>query len=114
MFRQNPFVGNVLVQLLRTVRQLRPTNVGGFYQLFEVLMAFFRNRADLEAERCSGIRSSFTAKVLVQPLFNSYPDHALIPFLPVEDIWEAYAPFRLLPAARYTRSDRVRDQHSKI
>lgn len=102
------------LEMLRTVRQLRPTSVGGFYQIFEVFMAFLKNRADHEAEIYFGISSSCTVPALIQQFFNSCPDSALIPFVPFQDIWGSYAPFRLLPAARYKCLDFVRDQHSKI
>lgn len=102
------------LEMLRTVRQLRPTSVGGFYQIFEVLRAFIKNKADPDAEICFGISSSCTVQVLVQQFFNPCPDYALIPFVPFEDIWETYGPFRLLPAARYNCLVSVRDKHSKI
>lgn len=80
---------------------------------FEVLMSFLKNRADLEAGICFGVSSSCTVQVLVQRFFNSCPDYALIPFVPFEDIWEPYAPFRLLSTARYDCLDPVRNQRSK-
>lgn len=97
------------LQMLHTLRQLRSISIGGFKQLFDVLLAFLKAGADPEARihdvkaRGCSKSSIYTARELLQQCFTCAASYVLIPFMPFEEAWQACGPLRQLPATQYSR-----------
>lgn len=107
------FEGRILsttpwLEMLRTLRQLSPTSLEGFNQLFQVLKAFLESKADPEAQiyHTRGTESSLaldcTAKDLIQRCFTCTSGGGLIHFVPFEEAWKACRPLIHVPATRFS------------
>ncbi|KAJ0119786.1 small s protein [Diaporthe amygdali] len=94
------------LEMLRTLRQLSPTSLEGFRQLFGVLKAFLESGADPEAQiyHTRGAESSLaldcTAKDLIQRCFTRNSGGDLIHFVPFEEAWQACGPLIHFPATQ--------------